>query len=273
MKILFFGDIMGKTGRRAVAQALPKLREELQPDLVMANAENIAHGVGVTIATIQEMLDAGVEFFTSGNHVFDKPEAKEAFAKWPQRIIRPANLPPELPGAGMQVIPVKGTPVLIVNLLGRVFMEKQFDQGAIGNPFLALNEILAKIGERAKIRILDFHAEATSEKRGMGFWADGRMSAVFGTHTHIPTADAQILPQGTGYLTDAGMVGAAQSIIGVEREKALNRLAAEDESSKKISLEVAETDEYEMCYLVLEIDEATGKCQNINSYRKVFQKS
>jgi metallophosphoesterase (TIGR00282 family) len=265
MKILFFGDINGKTGRHAVAKLLPELRATHVPDLVMTNAENLAHGKGVTLSTVNAMLESGIDFFTSGNHVFDKPEGKAVFEKWPERIIRPANVPAELPGKGFRLITVKGVPILVINLLGQAFMEKQFDLGEIGNPFLALNEILASEGSQAKIRIVDFHAEATSEKRGMGFWADGRVSAVLGTHTHVPTADAQILPQGTGYLTDVGMVAAADSVIGVAVEPVLKRFLNPGE----VGLEIAESEKFEMDYVVLQIDEDSGKCLNISSYRQI----
>lgn len=266
MKILFFGDVCGKTGRRAIAKHLPKLRAEFRPDLVLANAENLAHGKGVTIATLEEISRAGVDFFTSGNHIFDKEkEAREVFEKYGEKIIRPANLPENLPGKGFYSVSVKNQQVLILNLNGQVFMEQQFDFGKINSPFKKLDDVLAREGANTRIRILDFHAEATSEKRGMGFYADGKLSAVFGTHTHVPTADAQILPGGTGYQTDLGMVGAAHSVIGVSREKAIQRLISESQNGERVSLEVAESNDYEIGFAVLEIDEASGKCQNIIS--------
>lgn len=268
MKILFFGDVIGKAGREAVKQILPELRAEHKPDLVIANAENLAHGKGVTLRTLNFMIDAGVDFFTSGNHVFDKPEGKEVFKEHGDKIIRPYNLPDGLPGAGWKVLEVKGKKVLIANLLGQVFMEKQFDHGEVTNPFHKINEILAVVGDEVKVRLLDFHSEATSEKRGMGFWADGRMSAVFGTHTHVATSDAQILPLGTGYQTDVGMVGVQDSIIGVQKEVALARFQAGEDSKDKPALAVAEEGACEISYLVLEIDETTGKCKNINSFVK-----
>src|SRR3989344_2312956 len=215
MKILFFGDIMGKPGRQAVAKILPMLKREYAPDFVIANVENLAHGKGVTLATMRNLAEAGVDFFTSGNHIYDKPEYKEVFAEFGDRLVRPANFAPAFIGDGYKIVEIKGEPVLIANLLGEVFMEKQVDQVPLTSPFYKINEILGKVGSAAKIKILDFHADATSEKRAMGFWVDGRMSAVVGTHTHVPTADAQILPQGTGYVTDLGMTGAAHSVIGV----------------------------------------------------------
>ncbi|MDP3741081.1 MAG: TIGR00282 family metallophosphoesterase [bacterium] len=271
MRVLFFGDIVGKGGRKAVASILPKLRKKHKPDLVVANGENLAHGKGVTLKTFEELLNVGVDFFTSGNHVFDKPEIVQVFEKYPDKIIRPSNFQgkltdgSDLPGAGFAVIDVKGVPVLMINLNGQVFMEKQFDFGQVTNPFLELNKILSEHGGKAVIKIVDFHAEATSEKRGMGIWCDGRVSALIGSHTHVQTADAQILPQGTGYLTDVGMVGAADSVIGTKSEGAIKRLMADPASPTKIPLEVDEGDKFEIGYVVLEIDSQTSKCQNIDS--------
>ena len=270
MKILFFGDINGKSGRRALAKVLPELRRQHQPDLVVANAENLAHGKGLTLSTFREVLDAGVDFLTSGNHVFDKPEGREVFSQYGDRIIRPANFPDNLPGKGYQILTARSQRVAFLNLNRLVFMEKQFDYGEIGNPFLKLNELLDRPDLReVKIRILDFHAEATSEKRAMGFWADGRMSAVLGTHTHVPTADAHVLPRGTGYLTDLGMVGAADSVIGVQKDTAIERLLASPSEERRAPLLIDESDVTEIDFAVLTIDEESGKCQNINSFRLV----
>ncbi len=266
MKIIFFGDIVGKPGRQALAKILPGLKKELNADLVIANIENLAHGKGVTLSTVQELCDAGVDFFTSGNHIFRKPEYTKVFEQFGEKIIRPANFAPEFPGDGYKVLEIKGVRVMIANLLGEVFMEKQVDQGPLTSPFHKLNEILGELDADVKVKLLDFHAEATSEKRSMGFWADGRLSAVVGTHTHVPTADAQILPGGTGYVTDLGMTGAALSVIGVKSESALARFQEHDLEGKKVTLEIPEdVNKYEVSYTLLEIDEATGKCQNIVS--------
>src|SRR3989344_472040 len=194
MIILFFGDIVGKPGRQAVAKILPGLKKEIKPDLTVANIENLAHGKGVTISTVDELIKAGIDFFTSGNHIYDKPEYKAVLERFGDKIIRPANFAPDYPGDGFKIIKVKDQDVLFFNLLGQVFMEKQVDQSAIGNPFHSANDIISSAGDEVKIRILDFHAEATSEMKAMGFFLDGRASAVLGTHTHIPTADAQVLP-------------------------------------------------------------------------------
>lgn len=272
MKILFFSDVIGRPGREAVRRILPELKAKHNPDLVIANAENVAHGKGVTLHTIGSLLEAGVDFFTSGNHVFDKPEAKDVFEKLPDKIIRPANFPSNLPGAGFKHLDIKGVPVLIINLNGQVFMEKQFDFGEISNPFERLNQILESEGEKAKIKLLDFHAEATSEKRAMGFWSDGRLSAVLGSHTHVPTADAQILPGGTGYQTDVGMVGAADSVIGVDKAGVMKRFLVVPDSPQAIPLDVADTGIFEIGYALLEIDEQSGKCLNIISKTEILRK-
>lgn len=267
MKILFFGDINGKSGRNAITKILPELRSKHSPDLVIANAENVAHGKGVTLSTINALFNAGVDFCTSGNHVFSKPEGAVVFSQFPDKIIRPANVPKNLPGQGFAIIEARGQKILMINLLGRVFMKEQFDFGEIGNPFMALDEILTSVGKEANIKILDFHAEATSEKRGMGLYADGRLSAVLGSHTHVQTGDAQILPGGTGYLTDLGMTGAAQSVIGVKTEGAIMRLKTEGE--EKVPLEIDEGSLFEIGYAVMEIDERTGKCQNIKAELRI----
>lgn len=270
MRIIFFGDIIGKAGRKAVLSILPELREKFQPDLVIANAENLAHGKGVTLKTIDELLNFGVDFFTSGNHVFDKPEVKQVFEKYPDKIIRPANFEGKLtdgsnlPGVGHCIVETQRGKVLIINLNGQAFMENQFDFGLVTNPFIILNKILSE-NQDAIIKLVDFHAEATSEKRAMGLWADGRVSAVFGTHTHVQTADKQVLTNGTGFITDVGMVGAAGSVIGVKSEGAIKRFLAAQGTNQKFPLEVDEGEKYEIGYIFLEIDEVSGRCQNIES--------
>ena len=214
MKILFIGDIVGKIGRQAIAKVLPGLKKEYQSDLVIANVENLAHGSGVTKETLEEMIESGVDFFTSGNHIWKKKEAVQIFEEGKFPIIRPANYPPQVPGDGYRVIEVGSRKVLIINLIGRVFMKDDFNC-----PFLELDEILKKVAKKnIDIIFVDFHAEATSETKAMGFYADGKVSAVFGTHTHIQTADEEILEKGSAYITDVGMVGAKDSILGVAKE-------------------------------------------------------
>lgn len=265
MKVLFFGDITGKSGREAVAQILPKLHKSEKPDLVIANIENAAHGKGVTKRIFDSLVEIGIDFFTSGNHIYSKPEAEEVLNDYPDKIIRPANFSDSLPGRGQALIDVGGVPVLMLNLNGTVFMETQFDKSEIANPFLKLDEILAEAEDSVKIKILDFHAEATSEKRAMGYYADGKVSAVLGTHTHVQSADSQVLPLGTGYVSDVGMTGAANSVIGVKKDYALKRFLVGEGTQQRTPLPVDESDSYEIGYAIMEIDEDTGKCKNIFS--------
>src|SRR6202158_3543838 len=235
-KILFFGDIMGKPGRQGLAQVLPSLRKEHQPDLVIANVENLAHGKGVTINTLNELTDLGVDVSTSANHVFDKGDiSKECFEKFPN-LIRPYNYDSSWPGPGFYRISKNTQRYLIINLGGQVFFENQF-RGEIANPFFALDEVLKNESQKDDIIIVDFHAEATSEKVAMGWHADGRVAAVLGTHTHVPTADARVLPGDTGYITDVGMTGSINSVIGVRIENSLNVFL---EKVEKFKMEPAE---------------------------------
>ena len=261
MKFLFFGDIIGKTGRRAIAFVLPSLKKKHKIDLVIANAENIAHGIGVTVKTLGSLIESGVDFFTSGNNVFRKPnEVDELFRTFAGKIIRPMNFEGEYAGSGYESIEVKGKQVYIANFIGQVFMENQFS-GLISSPFKALDDFLQSRKE-SDIIIVDFHSEATSEKRGFGFYADGRVSAVLGTHTHVQTADAQILPHGTAYISDTGMVGAANTVLGVSRDRALELFLG-----KKSKIEnMVESNEVEVGYVVVEIDEQTGKAKSIKSF-------
>jgi metallophosphoesterase (TIGR00282 family) len=210
---LFFGDIVGKAGRHAVAAVLPQWRERYQPDLVVANAENLAHGMGVTRKTLEEMRTAGVDFFTSGNHIWQQKEAEEVLSDRSLPIIRPANYPVDTPGDGYRVIEAKaGKFVLIANILGQTFFRENLD-----SPFVAIDQILEKNkDQKLAALIVDFHKEVTSEAQAMGFYLDGRVTTMVGTHTHIPTADERVLPQGTAFITDVGMVGVRDTSLGVE---------------------------------------------------------
>jgi hypothetical protein len=210
--ILFIGDINGKIGRKTVAKILPKLKKSQKIDLVFANAENAAHGVGVTEETLKELVEAGVDYFTTGDHAFDKIKQVDCYEKFP--IIRPANYPAEVPGQGYCLITESEHKILLVNLLGRVFMSGDYDC-----PFRKIDEILAMFAkENLSAIIIDIHAEATSEKISLKHYLDGRVSAVLGTHTHVMTADAEISKNGTAYITDVGMVGFADGCIGIDKE-------------------------------------------------------
>ena len=226
IKLLFFGDTIGKVGRAAIRTALPSLRAEYNPDFVIANVENIAHGKGVTVKTLSEINALGIDAYTSGNHVFDKGElTRQAFSEF-SNLIRPANyeghlLQGSLPGTGVVRIEKNGQGYLIINLNGQVFFEKQFF-GSVTSPFAMFDQLYEEYYHSGDIVFVDFHAEATSEKRAMGFYTDGRASMVVGTHTHVATADLQILPKGTGFVTDVGMSGALHSILGVPVQNSLN---------------------------------------------------
>lgn len=212
LKIIHIGDINGKIGRKTVAKIVPKLKKELKPDLIIANAENAAHGSGVTEAVIKELLDAGIDYMTTGDHAFDRPTQLDIFEKYP--IIRPANFPPDNPGMGYALITKNDKKILLINLLGRVFMHMDYDC-----PFRKIDEILANSSlpkDSLSAIIVDIHAEATSEKAALGHYLNGKVSAILGTHTHIMTADEKILSKGTAFITDVGMVGAYDSCLGVD---------------------------------------------------------
>ncbi len=218
IRILFIGDIVGKPGRVAVRELLDGLIDSYKIDLVAANAENVAGGFGVTEKTVSELFDCGVNVLTTGNHVWDKREA-EPLLNEAENLLRPANYPPAAPGSGFCTVSTPGgVDVAVVNLSGRVFME------CVDCPFRTADSVLEKIDESTSIVIVDFHAEATSEKRAMSLYLDGRVSAVLGTHTHIATADERILPGGTAYITDLGMTGNEDgSVIGINYEAAIKR--------------------------------------------------
>lgn len=218
LKILFIGDIIGKLGRQICRQLLPGLKQELSPDLIIANGENSAHGYGVTEKIYQELITMGIEVITMGNHIWDKKELIKTIDKFPL-MVRPANYPPGAPGQDHLIIEKAGTKIAIINLSGRVFMKP------LDCPFQAIEKLLAQI--KTNLVIVDMHAEATSEKSALGWFLDGRASAVIGTHTHVMTADERLLPHGTAFITDAGMVGAHDSIIGMNKEQILTRFTTQ----------------------------------------------
>ncbi|MBI4122042.1 MAG: YmdB family metallophosphoesterase [Parcubacteria group bacterium] len=219
MKILFFGDVVGRVGRLGVRQVIPQIKAEHAPDIIIANAENLAHGTGITPKVLDEMRSGGVDFFTSGNHVWDKPVGEECLQAKEPIVIRPANFGRRRSGQGYRILTVGEAKLLVINLQGQVWMKDEVD-----NPFLTLDAILAEHAPHNFNAIfIDVHGEATSEKIALAHYADGRVTAVVGTHTHVPTADARILPGGTALLTDVGMTGARDSIIGVQKEPVIQR--------------------------------------------------
>jgi len=214
MRILFFGDIMGGLGRAAVKKIIPQYKKRYKPDLILANGENLAHLKGMTPKTVKDVLDSGIDYLTNGNHFFGRKDVVEVVNK-KMPIIRPANYPEDTLGQGYAIIKKGKQNILLINLLGRVFLRPTLDC-----PFRKAEDVLKKTKANLKknIIIVDFHAEATSEKVAFGHWLDGKVSAVVGTHTHIPTADNKILSKGTAYVTDIGMVGASDSVIGAAKE-------------------------------------------------------
>ncbi len=219
MKIFFLGDIIGKLGRKTVGEILPGLKKKLSPDLVLANAENISHGAGANQKALEQVANYGVDYFTSGNHIWNKKEVYDLLNLTHTNIIRPANYPPGVPGEGYKIIKINQAKIALINLMGRVFIRELLDC-----PFRKFDEIYQKVQkEKLTAVIVDFHAEATSEKQAFAWYADGRATMVFGTHTHIPTADLRILPQGTGLVADAGMIGARDSVLGVQKDGIINK--------------------------------------------------
>lgn len=250
MNILFIGDVCGRCGRDALFEYLPDIKYEYNIDFTIANGENSAGGLGITKKTYGEMTRAGVDFFTLGNHAFSKANDAYALFNEGESLVRPANmLPQTLPGKGLEVVRAKnGVKIAIINLIGRIYMQEAAD------PFRAADELIAEAKKKADVIIVDFHAEATSEKEAMGFYLDGKVSAVFGTHTHIQTADEKILPKGTAYITDVGMTGAVNSVLGMEVETAVGRFIEPEKSHKFKSAE----GKARFCAIAAEIDEKTG---------------
>jgi 2',3'-cyclic-nucleotide 2'-phosphodiesterase len=216
VKLLFVGDVVGGVGRRALAAVLPRVRDEHQPDYVVVNGENAAGGVGITAKTAQEILDLGVDAITLGNHAYRHRDVYEYLDR-ESRIIRPSNFPKGSPGRGHTVVESNGTRLGVINLSGQLYLE------AVRSPFAEADALLAELRDSADAVLVDMHAEATSEKVAMGWHLDGRALAVVGTHTHVPTADARVLPGGTAYVTDVGMTGPRGGVIGVKKELAIER--------------------------------------------------
>ncbi|MDA1192328.1 MAG: TIGR00282 family metallophosphoesterase [Candidatus Poribacteria bacterium] len=252
MKVLYIGDIVGKPGRLAVRDGLPKLVERHGGfDLVVANAENAAAGHGLTLKIVNELTRFGIHFMTTGNHVWDQKEFVQEIEKC-DNVIRPANLPPETPGRGLAIFEAKnGVSVGVLNLGGSIFMN--YD-----NPFQPVGEYVARLATEAKVILVDLHAEATSEKIAMGRFLDGRVSLVVGTHTHVQTADEQILPNGTAYITDLGMTGPHDGIIGVDLKSSMPRFT----TKMPAKFDVA-SGWVKLNGVVVEIDAESGQASSI----------
>jgi 2',3'-cyclic-nucleotide 2'-phosphodiesterase len=239
MRVLFIGDVVGRPGREGLAATMPSLREAHKPELVIVNAENAAGGVGITEETAKEVFAAGADAITLGNHAYRHREVYP-YLDAEARIVRPANYPDSNPGRGYTVVDAAGMKVAVLNLSGSLYLEVEI------SPFPAADQILDELSGRADAVIVDFHAELTSEKVGMGWHLDGRVAAMLGTHTHVPTADARVLPEGTAYITDVGMTGSRAGIIGVRRELALEAFRTQ----MPIRFETADEDVWVMGALI-----------------------
>lgn len=260
MRILLLGDLVGRAGREAALTSIPALRASLRLDFVVVNAENASHGFGLGPDMAEALFAAGADVLTLGNHAWDRRELIPYIAQ-EKRLIRPLNFPPGTPGAGAYLATLPdGRKVLVAQALGRLFMEP------LDCPFRAVDEVLSrhKLGLTAQAIILDIHAEATSEKMGFGQYFDGRVSSVTGTHTHIPTADQQILPNGTAYATDLGMCGDYDSVIGMNKSAALNRFIRKMPGEKLSPAEGPAT----LCGVVVETNDTTGLARRIEPFRQ-----
>ncbi|TNF53522.1 TIGR00282 family metallophosphoesterase [bacterium] len=259
MKVLFIGDIVGESGRKALRRGLPNITERLKIDFVIANVENAAGGFGITQDIGEEILSLGVDVLTSGNHIWDKKEAVSYIAE-EQRLLRPANYPEDVPGQGSIIIKThNGEKIAVLNITGRVFMNQA------DNPFRVSKREILKLKKHTNIIIVDFHAEATSEKSAFGWFLDGEATAVIGTHTHVQTADETILPKGSAFITDVGMTGPINSVIGIKKEiilrKFLTYMPARFETAKGKSL---------LSAVVIDIDTKSGNAKNIERLQLKF---
>jgi len=257
MRILFIGDIFGRPGRTIVKERLPELVKQYGPDLIIANGENAAAGFGITPPLAEELLELGIDVITTGNHIWDKREIIDFFQMADahqdgiaRRILRPANYPPDMPGWGVYEGRKKDVSYAVINLQGRVFMTSNDD------PFRVVDRLLKEI--TSHVIVVDLHAEATSEKMALGWYMDGRVTAIIGTHTHVPTADERVLPGGTAYITDVGMTGPYESVIGVKKELIVGKFL----TNMPVRFEPA-TGDVRLCAVVIECDEMTGKAKRI----------
>jgi hypothetical protein len=257
MNILFIGDIVGRPGRHALREVLPRLRAQHEIDFVIVNGENAAAGFGLTKTVLDELLDLGIDCITSGNHIWAKKEVEKLIEN-EVRLLRPANFPAGCPGRGAMVYQASnGHSVAVANLQGRVFM------APLDCPFAWLEKHVAALREQAAMIIIDLHAEATSEKQAFARFVEGRVSAVLGTHTHVQTSDEQILPGGTAYITDCGMTGPIDSIIGTRVEEIIRRFRTQ--MPQKFEVAAGPVD---VCGVVLDLDEGTGRARKITRLRE-----
>lgn len=259
LKILFIGDIVGRPGRRIVKQVLPRLVETEEVDLVIANGENAAGGFGLSYEVSQELLDAGITLLTMGNHTWDNREISRVLEE-EDRVIRPANYPEGTPGSGYTIVETAiGLKVGVINLMGQIFME------ALGDPFRVADQCIHQLKRQTNIILVDMHAEATSEKIALGWYLDGRATAVVGTHTHVTTADERILPEGTGYITDVGMTGPINSVLGVKPDLVLQKFL----TKRPVRFEIA-GGPVELNAVIIEVNEY-GLTTAIKRVRRIIE--
>lgn len=252
MKILFIGDVVGSPGRDMIKDYLPKLKEKYHPTITIINGENAAAGKGITESIYRQFLEWGAQVITMGNHTWNKKEIYD-FIDDAKYLIRPANFPENNPGKGIVYLNINGVQVAVINLQGRTFMP------AIDDPFLKVDELIEEAKKKTNIIFVDFHGEATSEKQALGWYVDGRVSAVVGTHTHTQTADERILHEGTAYITDVGMTGPYDGILGVEREAVLKRFL----TSMPVRFETTKEGRAQLNAVLISIDDHTGKAEKI----------
>lgn len=257
LHVLFIGDIVGKPGRQAVGQLLKPLMEEYRIEVAIANGENAAGGNGITPEVAQELFDMGIDFLTMGNHVWDQRSILP-FIEREQRLIRPANYPAGTPGRGYGFVRFTGSKIGILNLSGRVFM------APLEDPFSQAIRWINVIRAETPIIIVDFHAEATSEKMALGWFLDGKVTAVLGTHTHIQTADARLLENGTAYITDVGMTGPRDSVLGVKKEVIINRFLTQMPAKFELA-----AGRLQINAVILDIDQSSGKARSIQAIQHI----
>ncbi len=260
MNLLFVGDIVGRPGRFALSERLDRLIDQHNVDLVIANGENAAAGFGLTIDVAEELFGFGIHALTSGNHIWDKRDIRDYLSDEP-RILRPANYPGEVPGRGVGIFETNlGIAVGIVNLEGRVFMSD------LDCPFQAADQLIKELSGHCDVILVDFHAEATSEKMALGWYLDGRVSAVVGTHTHVQTADERVLPEGTAFISDVGMTGSRDGVIGMRREPIIEKFLTQ----RPVRFEVAKKDPM-LCAVVIDVDEKTGRSRKITRIMELVE--
>ncbi|MBO8155161.1 MAG: TIGR00282 family metallophosphoesterase [Bacillaceae bacterium] len=252
MKILFIGDVVGKPGREMVRENLPKLKNKFQPDVTIVNGENAAHGKGITQKIYNQLLEWGADVITLGNHAWDKKEVFE-FIDEAEHMVRPANFPPDTPGKGMLFHEIDGKKLAVINLQGRTFLPP------LDDPFRKARELIEQARKKTPYIFVDFHAEATSEKQAMGWFVDGKVSGIVGTHTHVQTSDDRILPEGTAYITDVGMTGPYDGVLGVQKEDVIRKFL----TGLPVRFEIPEQGRAQLAAVFIKINKTTGLAEKI----------